>query len=117
MIWYGSARTDDRYHVAIVSGPSALVVREDSLWERALQLPPEAVADIGERAGDLASEGCKGDGALMGAAIEHFEQVARPLVRQRRRPESQMPDALAATEEQRWSDPALRAVSEVVDRR
>lgn len=110
-------------NVLVITSPLSLARQlwfygEDALWERALELSPEAVADIGERAGRLAMNP-DGDRktALVRAAIAHLEGSLRAPARMRRRPEKNLPARLIATEERRLSDPGLKAVSRVVQDR
>jgi hypothetical protein len=100
---------------------------EDTLWERALELTPEAVADIGERAGFLALRPTvadqiwvnrpRSDWPVLLAAIEAIEGHGRPAARRRRRATKGMPERLAVSEAERWNDPQLRAVAAIVDER
>jgi hypothetical protein len=88
---------------------------EDGLWRDAFELSPEKVARVGAHAGELALErpGMGTDAALMAAAIERLEGAIRRPARTRRRPEKDMPQELAATEGDLWSDLGLKAVSRV----
>jgi len=78
---------------------------EDDLWERALQLPPETVADIGERTGQLVLDAALADRiwperprstswGLVVATIEALEGRTRPPLRRRRRPATSKPERL-----------------------
>jgi hypothetical protein len=95
---------------------------EPELADRALLLSPTEVADIGARAGVLHGAQADalwphgpGDRALMLAAMEHLEGVARPCQRARRLPEKSLPGVLQASEDQRWA--ASLPVAAVVDAR
>jgi len=100
---------------------------EDTLWKQALELTPEAVADIGERAGFLALQPAvadqiwvnrpRSDWPVLLAAIEAIEGRGRPAAHRRRRPTKGMPERLAVSEAERWNDPHLRAVAAIVDER
>jgi hypothetical protein len=118
--------------MAVVTSPLSLArllwwYGEDRLWEQALNLDPETVADIGERAGELVMtpgladalwpQRPRGDGPLLIAVIEVFEGTGRPAALRRRRPAKAMPEQLVASEAERWFDPGLKSVSQVVDER
>lgn len=116
--------------MAVVTSPLSLArllwwYGEDGLWEQALALSPERVADIGERAGAFFADPAARqlwaepprDWPLLLAVIEALEGRARPSARRRRRPTKDMPIRINATEEERWMDPQLRAVGRVVDSR
>jgi hypothetical protein len=91
---------------------------EPDLAERALNLPPEDIANIGyriamlHRSGDsdrLWPEGPRNKAVIL-ATIEWLEGSPRPSSRARRLPEKRLPLHLQATEEERW-----RATTEVGD--
>jgi hypothetical protein len=99
---------------------------EDALWERALQLPAETVADIGERAGVLALDAALADRispdrpraiswVLVVATIEALEGRARPPARRRRRPDRAKPEGLTDILGSR--DPEWQRVNEIVQHR
>lgn len=97
---------------------------EPELADRAFQLSPEQVADIGLRTGQLLSSreadrlwpsGPRGDKALLLAVIEQLEGRARPCARNRRLPEKTLPARLQATQGERLA--AAQDVAEVVTRR
>jgi hypothetical protein len=95
---------------------------EPELADRALLLTPTEVADIGARAGVLFAAQADGlwphgpgDRALMLAATEHLEGLARPCQRVRRLPEKSLPANLQASQDQRWA--AALPVAAVVDAR
>lgn len=94
---------------------------EPELAERALQLSPIEVADVGLRMAEMVSSQAKKslwpdgpkDAVYLLAIIERLEGIARPAARSRRLPESKLPQHLQATERQRWDavfdvDRALR---------
>ena len=96
---------------------------ESELADRALQLTPDQVADIGHRAGHLYTSGeadrlwpggPSGKAGLL-AVIEQLEGHARPCARSRRLPEKALPKQLQATEDERWA--AAHEVAEIVTRR
>ena len=95
---------------------------EPELADRVLRLTPTEVAGIGARAGVLYGAQADalwphgpGDRALVLAAIEHLEGVARRCHRARRLPEKSLPAGLQASEDQRWA--ASLPVAAVVDAR
>ena len=96
---------------------------ESDLAGRACGMTPEDVLTVGGRAGVLMTTGEEArlwpDGprnaALMLAVVEFLEGAARPCRRGRRLPESDLPDHLQATEEQRWA--AAAEVARVNDQR
>lgn len=100
---------------------------EDSLWEKALVLSPDAVAAIGERAAQLLldestadalwPERPRGDWALLLAGIEALSGVRRPAARRRRRPAKSMPSQLVATEADLWFNHDLKRVEDAYKRR
>ena len=92
---------------------------EDGLWRDALELSPERVASVGAHAGELALEqpGMGTDGALTAAAIECLEGAVRRPTRTCRRPEKDMPQELAASEGDLWSDLGVGAASRFAQQR
>lgn len=96
---------------------------ESDLAERACEMRPEDVLTVGGRAGALMTTGADErlwpngprNAALMLAVVELLEGTARPCRRSRRLPESDLPDHLQATEEQRWA--AAAEVARVNDQR
>ena len=99
---------------------------EDELWTAALELAPDAVADLATRFAELraAPEMVEllwpgapvADAHLVLGTIEHFEGHPRPAVRRHRRG-GPIPDALDLNEDERWRDPALAEVLRLVRQR
>jgi hypothetical protein len=96
---------------------------EPELAERALELSPEEIADIGVRAGAI-SGSSEVDAAwpagprnkeLLVAAIERLEGMMRACVRSKRLPEKSLPNHLQATEAELWA--SVQVVSVVMDSR
>lgn len=89
---------------------------EAELAQRALELPPPEVADVGIRAAEMAdardpeqlwpSGPGFSKGALVLAVIELLEGAPRPPRLSRRRPEGQLPEELRASEEELWQTQA-----------
>lgn len=96
---------------------------EPELAGRALDLSPDQVADIGQRAGQLHTSGeagrlwpgGPGGKAVLLAVIEQLEGRARPCARNRRLPEKSLPEELQASEDERLA--AAGKVAQIVTRR
>lgn len=114
---------------SVIVTTSALSIARE-LWrygepeaaERAFLLTPEAVADIGERMGELRMgdteslwPGGPKDAYYMLAALELIAGRARPCRRNRRLPEKSLPVHMRATEEELWE--SVTPVAAVADAR
>jgi len=96
---------------------------EDDLWPAALELSPATVADLAPRFAELLAkpeslqllwpDAPTLDAHLVLGSIEHLEGQARPAARRHRRG-GPMPDHLNLSEEERWRDPVLVEVLQLV---
>lgn len=99
---------------------------EDEQWTAALELAPSVVADLAPEFAKLraAPEMVEllwpgaplADAHLVLGIIQHFEGRARPAVRRQRRG-GPMPEVLDLSEDERWRDPALAEVFQLVQQR
>ena len=88
---------------------------EDDLWSTVLEASPERVADIGERAGELADSGTKN--YLLLAGIEILGHTVSEPKRKRRRPKKTVPESLVRSFDESWADPQLKSVVQILDDR
>jgi hypothetical protein len=99
---------------------------EDALWATALELEPVVVADLAPRFAELRASPAVmellwpgaplADAHLVLGTLEHLEGRPRPAVRRHRRG-GMMPDVLDVGDEERWRDPALVEVFDLIQER